>query len=129
MEKTRQISETIIGTSILFIISLCLLSCDGGNKRTNAFVAGIFEGIAEENKSISTHLVVNEINENDYLNAAGINVVQDSWNLKYYSLEFHIVDSEGTTTNYDFVNLRDLHPKVKAQPIYYKSDSCVDIIP
>lgn len=129
MEKTRPINKTIIGTSILFVASLCLLSCDGGNKRKNAFVAGTFEGVAKENENISTHLVVTEINEDDYSNADGINVVQDAWNLKYYNLKFHAIDQNGIRTDYDFVNLRDSHPTVTAQPIYYKSDSCIDIGP
>ncbi len=130
MEKTRPINKTIAGvSSVLFVASLCLLSCDGGNKRKNAFVAGIFEGVIEEDESISTHLVVTEIDENDYSSANGMNVVQDLWNLKYYSLEFHAIDDGGIRTNYDFVNLRDIHPKVKAQPIYYTGDGCLDIIP
>ncbi len=123
MEKTRP-KRNIAFKSISFVLlPFILLSCDGGNKRKNSFLAGSFEGIPESEPNITCHFTVKEISQVAYLNAKGLNVVQDMWDFRYYLLSFWTIDENEVRKNYDFINLKDSLPTVKALPISYEDDN------
>ncbi len=103
------------------IINSCTIS-----KKTNF----IFEGSFVCQKEDATYyLEVKEIDKETYLLSNGINVVHDVVNKdKYYMLSFYwMIESKKET--YNFVNLKDSHPKTNAIPVFYDDDNKNRFIP
>ena len=120
-------NKTSISFSLL-LVSLVLASCGGVNKRKGIFLPGTFEGYRNPNKDLKCCFSVSEISIDDYLMAAGQNVVQDLVALKYYSLDLYIEDKSGTRIDYEISNLSDMHNESTEVPVAY-TNSNIEIWP
>ncbi len=104
--------------SVIFLEMICLSSCVSIHRR-NYFVEGEFFGVNEYNKEEKFYFTVLEISKNEYENAQGINVVNDIYKKKYYSLKLYYVVNQSDEKNYiTFLNLKDY-----GSPITYKDDN------
>ena len=108
------------------VMSTLLVSCI--NRKNQFFTEGIFTGIYDD---ISYYLEINRITDEEYMNAKGINVVEDvvltnkdnKFKIKLYYYE------DNQILEIDFKNLRDDNPNSKAQPINYVDDNSWNIAP
>lgn len=120
-------NKTSISLSLL-LVSLVLTSCGGVNKRKGIFLPGTFEGYKNHSEDLKCCFSVSEISIDDYLMAAGQNVVQDLVALKYYSLDLYFEDKNGTRTDYEISNLSDMHNQSTEVPVAY-TNSNIEIWP
>lgn len=113
----------LLETSVLTLSLSVLTGCFVTDKRRNYMVAGNFGGINRVNKDETCFLVLKKIGGEEYQKANGKNVIQDFVLKDYYSLDFYCVNSNGEKKTYDFLNLTDRFPNVKAQPVSYIDDN------
>ncbi len=113
--------KKIIAIFIMIFTLSFLSSCV--NKRINYIEAGAFVGTNEEDPSEKFYLNVTEITENDYLNANGLNVIEDQVRDGFYRIEFYTINLENEKTVYNFYNLRDAYNGATGTPIAYEDDN------
>ena len=120
MKKMSSLAKKI---GCLSMILGFLSSCHTQNNRFNYIIAGIYEGTDQYNPAISSHITIEEIDEEIYLASRGINVIQDQINFKYYCLDFYLILNTGEKRAYTFTNLKDAYNKSIKVPIAYKDDN------
>lgn len=110
---------TLIGT--LVTLTACV------NRKRNYFVNGKFESNSD---SVSYHLEIDEITEDEYNSSNFVNVVEDKIlkDNRYFRINFYKND-EDTNTSIDLINLQDADPKTNAIPISYRDDNGITITP
>ena len=121
MKKT-----TCLIVAFVFFVGLCLFSSCTVNKKTNYIFEGSF---VCEKDGVVYYLEIKEINEKSYSERDGFNVVHDVVNNnKYYELSFYwMIESQKET--YNFINLKDSHPKTNGLPVFYVDDNNNKFIP
>lgn len=103
-------------------IAICLLS-SCVSKRNNVIVAGYYYGVDSRDSTISCELFISEISEDDFLNANGINVVEDGINGIFYSLNCIVRLPNNDVKYVDFIDLKDAHDGATGTPISYVDDN------
>lgn len=93
------------------------------SKRTNQIAAGEFWGTLTSDETSTTYLKIEEIDEETYTQANGLNVIKDEVGEGYYSLQFSITDNFGNETSHDFINLADAYNGSNGTPISYRDDN------
>ncbi len=101
-----------------------MCSCESKH-RVNYFVNGEFSGINEYDTNETFYFTVSEITKNEYEKSQGINVVNDVYKKKYYSLSLYFLEEHNDEKNYiTFLNLKDY-----GSPIRYTDDNSYNIQP
>lgn len=126
MKKAISSVKSFVKSVALFSTFSLLASCSSlfsTNHRTNRIVAGEYWGTCSYNEGVSTYLKLEEIEEEAYQAANGINVVKDEVGGGYYSLQFAFVDESGSEMHYDYVNLKDAYDGATGTPIAYRDEN------
>ncbi len=113
--------KKVLSLCSFLIMSLLLVSCI--NRRTNYFIPGFFTGPNVRDDTQLCYLNVEEITEDVFQDANGINVIHDLVADKFYSLEFYIITSESEKITVDFINFKDAYDGATGTPISYKDDN------
>lgn len=106
----------------LLVVSAMSLLCSCSSKRTNIIVSGSYSGADSKNPSLSCELSVNRISKDVYLEADGINTVEDGINGNFYSLNCVVRLADGGVKTIDFVHLKDAYGGAKGTPVSYVDD-------
>ena len=134
--KQKNIFYSIVAITP-FLLSSCEIWFGWGSRsrRTNS----LFECFLEADKKDDVQyyfLKVTKITEQQFKEANGTNVVVDSTSKivkKYFLFNFYSCKSNDPySTNvekYSFINLKDAHPSLKAEPIMYVDDNSNTILP
>lgn len=111
--------------AFVFVISPLLASCifSYTNKRTNEIVAGEYWGTVSSDESIVTYLKLEEIEQEVFEKAQGVNVIKDEVGGGYYSIVYTNTDSSGDESSYDFVNLKDAYDGSRGTLISYVDEN------
>lgn len=116
--------------SFFAFFPLCnCFSCTKISHRNNYFLEGLFSGVNMKNEDMMCYLKVDEISQDEYEAANGINVVNDLVKFKYYSLDFYTTINDEEEVHYGFVNLRDWYNGATGTPIKYVDDNGSNIYP
>lgn len=126
MRNTMNPPKIFVEAIALFSVFSLLSSCSwlfSTNHRTNRIVAGEYWGPCDCKEGISTYLKIEEINQETFENAKGINVVKDEVGGGYYSIIFAYTDASGAEKHYDYVNLKDAYNGATGTPISYRDEN------
>ena len=114
-----------------FLVPILLTSCFGVNRRINKMHEGDYDGVIKDPltretiPSTSTFvLTVTKVSSEEFVNASGLNVVEDALESgKYYLLQFVETLENGDVEHLNFYNLHDEHPEDYTDPVGYCDDN------
>lgn len=116
--------------SFFSLVSSLLLSCVHSDKRTNIFIEGNFYGIYDYSFRKEEYFFnVYEINELEFNDANGNNVVYDVVLSLYFQFELYYYQEDGEKHSCNFVSLYNRNPNLVALPITYSDDRDNEIQP
>ncbi len=116
---------------VFVLVPILLTSCFGVNHRINKMHEGVHDGMIKDPLTMETIpststfvLTVTKISNDEYVNASGLNVVEDALeNGQYYLLQFVETLENGEVEHLNFYNLHDERPEDYTDHVGYCDDN------